>query len=86
MIYAIPLLFLTGGVILGVVLARHARWGAFWSAVVAATVLAGWLFLSAQGKTDGWDAIATFLPALLLLAPMALGMLLGAAVVRMRGR
>lgn len=85
-IYAIPLLFLTGGMILGVVLARWARWGAFWSAQAAAVVLASLLYVSAQGKNDGWDALATFLPAVLLLAPMTLGMLLGAVVVRLRGR
>ncbi len=86
MIYAIPILFVAGGVILGVVLARHARWGAFWAALAAAVALAGWLFVSARAKSDGWDAIATFLPAVLLLAPIALGMLLGAAVVWIRGR
>ncbi|WP_372674435.1 hypothetical protein [Aquicoccus sp.] len=86
MIYAIPALFLAGGLILGVVLARLARWGVFWSAMAAALVLAGWLLVSARGKSDGWDAIATFLPALLLLAPKVLGMVLGPAVVRISGR
>ncbi|KPP85700.1 MAG: hypothetical protein HLUCCO07_01250 [Rhodobacteraceae bacterium HLUCCO07] len=49
-------------------------------------VLAGWLLVRARGKCNGWEAIATFLPALLLLAPIALGILLGAAVVPISGR
>lgn len=84
MLYAVPAACILAGVILGVALARRGRWGWFWGIVTGMTALGGWLWVKAQYQSSGWDALAYFIPVMLGLAPLALGMLLGGGAVRLR--
>ena len=83
MVYAVPLIVVAAGAALGVGLVRRGRWRWFWGIVVAVAALFVWAWAAAQGKDNGWDALALFIPVVMLLAPVALGMLIGGALVRL---
>jgi hypothetical protein len=60
-------------------LARAGRRGLALGLVAALAVAGFWLWLSARGA-QGFDAIAAFLPVPMVLAPAALGGLVGIAL------
>ncbi|MBM1229296.1 hypothetical protein JQU24_09070 [Ponticoccus sp. SC6-38] len=85
MVYVVPLLFLTGGLVLGVLCLR---WGIGWLVVVlvliAALLAAGAI---REGRAvSGWDGIGYAIFAMLMMAPAILGLLLGAAIGLYRRR
>ena len=85
MVYVVPLLALLGGIVLGVLIDRHGR------PVLVPLLLAilGGLFAWAIWKgrqMSGWDGIGYAIFAVLMVAPVGMGLLGGWLVAMIRRR
>ena len=78
MLYAIMGASLLAGLSLGISTVRRGRWTLYWVVLAGIVVASVWLYLTTQGRADGWDRIAMFLFVPLFLAPVGTGMILGA--------